>query len=48
MRKNEERLNEIFIDIYGLGEEISPEVDEVSVHKSDLSSDIRNLVSYAV
>ena len=50
LKANEEELNRIFIDIYGLQEELSPEVDDkdVTVRKADLQRDIRSFVSYAV
>ncbi len=50
LKTNEEELNRIFIDIYGLQDELTPEVSDkdVSVRKADLSRDIRSLVSYAV
>lgn len=50
LKKNEEELNQIFIDIYGLQEELSPIVMDknVTVRKADLSRDIRSLISYAV
>ena len=50
LKTNEEELNRIFIDIYGLREELSPDVadKDVTVRKADLSRDIRSLISYAV
>lgn len=50
MKQNEEELNRIFINIYGLQEELTPEVEDkdITVRKADLSRDIRSLVSYAV
>ena len=50
LKANEEELNNIFIDIYGLQDELTPEVDDkdVTVRKADLSRDIRSLISYAV
>lgn len=50
LKSNEEELNRIFIDIYGLQDEMAPEVDDkdVSVSKADLGRDIRSLISYAV
>ena len=50
LKANEEELNRIFIDIYGLQDELTPEVEEkdVTVRKADLSRDIRSLLSYAV
>ncbi len=50
LKQNEEELNRIFINIYGLQEELTPEVEDkdITVRKADLSRDIRSLVSYAV
>ena len=50
LRANEEELNRIFIDIYGLQGELTPDVadKDVTVRKADLSRDIRSLISYAV
>jgi len=50
LKANEEELNRIFIDIYGLQDEITPEVEDkdVTVRKADLGRDIRSLISYAV
>jgi len=50
LKANEEELNRIFIEIYGLQNELSPEVSDkdVTVRKADLSRDIRSLISYAV
>ena len=50
LKSNEEELNRIFIDIYGLQDELTPEEDDkdVTVRKADLGRDIRSFVSYAV
>ena len=50
LKANEEELNHIFIDIYGLQEELTPEVEDkdVTVRKADLQRDIKSLISYAV
>lgn len=50
LKANEEELNRIFIDIYGLQDELTPEVEDkdVTVRKADLSRDIRSFISYAV
>lgn len=50
LKANEEELNRIFIDIYGLQDELTPEVEDkdVTVRKADLGRDIRSLLSYAV
>ena len=50
LKTNEEELNRIFIDIYGLQDELTPEVEDkdVTVRKADLGRDIRSFISYAV
>ena len=50
LKANEEELNRIFIDIYGLQDELTPEVadKDVTVRKADLQRDIKSLISYAV
>ena len=50
LKVNEEELNRIFIDIYGLQDELNPEVEDkdVTVRKADLQRDIKSLLSYAV
>ena len=50
LKANEEELNRIFIDIYGLQNELTPEIEDkyVTVRKADLGRDIRSFISYAV
>ncbi len=50
LKANEEELNRIFIDIYGLQGELTPEVEDryVTVRRAYLTRDIKSLVSYAV
>ena len=50
LKANEEELNRIFIDIYGLQDELTPEMEDkdVTVRKADLQRDIKSLLSYAV
>ena len=50
LKANEEELNRILIDIYGLQDELTPEVEDkdVTVRKADLGRDIRSFISYAV
>ena len=50
LKSNEEELNRIFIDIYGLQDELTPEVEDkdVTVRRADLEREIRSLISYAV
>jgi len=50
LKANEEELNRIFIKIYGLEDEFTPEVDEkdVTVSKANRERDIKSFISYAV
>jgi hypothetical protein len=50
LKANEEELNRIFIEIYGLQDELTPEVEEkdVTIRKADLGRDIRSFILYAV
>lgn len=50
LKDNEEELNRIFIDIYGLQDELTPEVEDkdVTVRKADLVRDVKSFISYAV
>lgn len=50
LKANEEELNRIFIDIYGLQDELTSEVDDkdVTIRKADLGRDIRSFISYAI
>jgi len=50
LKANEEQLNSIFIDIYGLQDELTPEVEDkdISVCKADRERDIKSFISYAV
>ena len=50
LKTNEEELNRIFIDIYGLQDELTPEVEDkdVTVRKADGERDIRSFLSYLV
>ena len=50
LKANEEELNHIFIDIYGLQDELSPDVEDkyVTIRKADLGREIRSLLSYAI
>lgn len=50
LKANEEELNRIFINIYGLQDELTPEVEDkdVTVRKADLGRDIRSFISYVV
>lgn len=50
LKANEEELNRIFIDIYGLNDELDPYVEDkdVTVRKAELERDIKSFISYAV
>lgn len=50
LKTNEEELNRIFIEIYGLQDEITPDVadKDITVAKADELRDIKSLISYAV
>ena len=50
LKHNEEELNKIFIDIYGLNDELTPEVDDndITIRKEDKVRDIKSFISYAV
>lgn len=50
LKSNEENLNAIFANIYGLTDELVTKVkdEEVSIHKANLEHDIKSLLSYAV
>ncbi|MBQ9243939.1 MAG: hypothetical protein IJ165_12090 [Proteobacteria bacterium] len=50
LKSNEEALNRIFIDIYGVRDEMTSDVeeDQVTVRKADLAREIKSLISYAV
>ena len=50
LKANEEELNRIFIEIYGLQDELTPDVEDkdVTVRKADLERDIKSFISYAV
>ena len=50
LKANEEELNRVFIEIYGLQEELIPDVEDkdVTVRKAELQRDIKSLLSYAV
>lgn len=50
VKSNEQKINEYFIQIYGLQNELSPNLtyDEITINKADLLCDIKSLISYAV
>lgn len=50
LKANEEELNRLFIEIYGLQDEMTPEVadKDITVAKADEEREIKSLISYAV
>ena len=50
LKANEEELNRIFIDIYGLQDELTPEVEDkdITIRKADRDRDIKSFIYYAV
>ncbi|MGG2028734.1 BREX-1 system adenine-specific DNA-methyltransferase PglX [Gottfriedia sp. S16(2024)] len=50
LKANEEEINRIFIDLYGLQDEMIPEVEnkEVSIRKANKERDIKSFISYAL
>jgi hypothetical protein len=50
MKQLEEENNRLFIDAYGLQDELSPDVpdDQITLHRPDREQDIKRLISYAI
>ncbi|WP_066638543.1 BREX-1 system adenine-specific DNA-methyltransferase PglX [Desulfolucanica intricata] len=50
LKYNEEELNRIFIEIYGLQNELTPEVKDkdITIRKADRERDFKSFISYAV
>ena len=50
VKELEESLNRIFIDIYGLSNELSPELEDsdITINKADLERDVKNYIEYCV
>ena len=50
LKANEEQINIIFIDLYGLQDELSPVVEDknVTLHIADIGRDIKSLINFAV
>lgn len=50
LKANEEELNRIFIEMYGLQDELTPDVEDkdVTVRKADLDRDVRSFLSYFI
>ena len=50
LKANEEKLNRIFIDVYGLWDELTPDVEnkDVTLRCANLQRDIKSLLSYFI
>lgn len=50
VRRNEQHINSVFIEAYGLQDELSPEVpdDQITLYRPDRQEDIKRLISYAI
>jgi type II restriction/modification system DNA methylase subunit YeeA len=50
LKENEEKINKIFIDIYDLGGELSPNVEDkyITINNADIEKEIKSFISYAV
>lgn len=50
LKSNEEELNRIFINIYGLQDELTPEVEDkdITIRKADRDREMKSFISYAV
>lgn len=50
LKDNEEELNKIFIDVYGMQSELTPNVEDkdITVRKADLIRDVKSFISYAI
>ena len=50
IKRNEEELNQIFLEIYGLQEEMSPELsdEEISIYIADQTTEMKSFISYAI
>ena len=50
LKFNEEEINKIFIDIYGLQNELTPQVEDkdITIRLADRERDIKSFISYAV
>lgn len=50
VKENEQKLNEMFIDIYGLKDEIDPTIEdkEITIRRANLEKDIKSFINYSV
>ncbi len=50
LKRNEEELNRIFINIYDLSDELTPDLDDkdITISRADRLRDIKSFISYAI
>ena len=50
LKDNEIELNKIFIEVYGLNDELTPYIDDkdITIRKADKEREVKSLISYAV
>lgn len=50
LKMNEEELNNIFINLYGIEKEMTPHVEnkDIALRKSELGREVRSFISYAI
>lgn len=50
LKENEEELNKQFISLYGLSDELTPEIedDDICIQEANLQREVKSLISYAV
>ncbi len=50
LKNNEIELNKIFIDVYGLTDELTPDIDDkdITIRNAEVEREIKSLISYAV
>lgn len=50
IKKNEEMINQIFIELYGLQDELSESMnnEEITLRKADVKREVRSLISYII
>ena len=50
LKSNEEKLNELYIEIYGLSNELKTEVDkkDITILSADYKTDIKSFISYSI
>ncbi|NBD25622.1 BREX-1 system adenine-specific DNA-methyltransferase PglX [Paenibacillus glycinis] len=50
LKSNEEEINRLFIEMYGMYEELIPDVEDkdITIQKAELEGDIKSFISYAI